>query len=149
MKKLLFVVLAHLLIIPSSYSKNLVQEKNIPSPTITATFAGEIGIPRKECRGFGLGCLDLILEISFERSTKPNTTTADIVMLDPNTVSFTFKPEAGDLDNTLLIEKKSINLFQPLAKSFGRNSIVLIEGTYPVQKQSDGRMTATIKVISK
>jgi hypothetical protein len=149
MKKLLFVVLALLLIIPNFYSKELPKGKNIPSPTITVAFAGEIGIPKRDCRGFGFGCLDLILEISFERITKPNTTSADIVMLDPNTMSFTFKPDAGDLDKTILIEKKSINLFQPLAKSFGRNSIVIIEGTYAVQKQSDGRMTATIKVISK
>jgi hypothetical protein len=132
-----------------SFSNDLVNDKIIPAPTITVTFAGEIGRLSKNCEGFGFSCLDLIIEIGFGKVNKPNTTIADVTMLDPNTMSFTFKPDAGEPDKSFLVEKASVNLFQPLAKSFGYTSIVLIEGSYNVVKQRDGRMTATIKALTK
>jgi len=120
------------------------------SPTVSISLAGEIGIPRRACKGLGLGCLDIVITITIRQAlARPNEIVANASMLNSTTMSFTFKPDAGETDKELLVETASKNLFQPLSKTFGYSSIELVPGAYSVTRQRDGRLTATLKVITK
>lgn len=150
MKKLFILLVSYLLSTTNSFSNDVPKDKIEATPTVSFSWAGEIGIPDRACKGIGLGCLDLIIIITIRQAVaNPNEIVANASMLNSTTMSFTFKPDAGETDKELLVETASKNLFQPLSKTFGYSSIELVPGAYSVTRQRDGRLTATLKVITK
>ncbi|MFN3316080.1 MAG: hypothetical protein ACK40K_04650, partial [Raineya sp.] len=69
-------------------------------PKVTINISGEIGKPSKDCAGFGLGCLDISISITLERSSDKNLPLLSFQVLDDNFVKIGFEQYGKGFDPT-------------------------------------------------
>jgi len=149
--KLLFSIIAvFTMVLTNVNAANFDGDKH-RDPSVTVQFIGEIGIPRKECRGIGTGCLKGVvinIEIGFNNRQ----------VLNPNTVVFS---KTNDNFITLLFVTKDNNpslefevdtdfkLDPKVANAFQKNSITLLKGVYKASKAEDGQYSVTVPISQK
>jgi hypothetical protein len=149
MKAILLIAMISALF-KTSQAENTVDNGKIissPKPTIRLITNTEIGIPKRECRGFGFGCL-----FNFDilgGTVRTNPSHFEATLLDSKNLSFTFYVPAIEFENDFLVEDISKNLFQKHAKAFDCSFLELIPGTYKTSKLSDGRINVVLKVNSR
>jgi hypothetical protein len=128
--------------------------KNAAVTSICAIIGGEIGQMSKGCKGFGFGCLSIDVDVTVLSSTDNYTLPPGgkikvcLNMPTITTLQINFTPEAGEKYREFYVEK-NILLSSKIAQSLGRTSIIALAGIYPVKWETNGTVTATIKVASR
>lgn len=122
--------------------------------SICAILDGEIGLKSKSCKGFGLSCMSLEVDINIvnnnDNAYVPPAGKLKVCFFMPSstTIQINFTPEAGERVREFIVEKQT-TVCAKLAQSFGYRSITIPQGIYPVKWESNGTVTATLRTISR
>ena len=108
---------------------------------VTFTIGGKIGVESKGCRGIGISCLKLDVDVVSTRFGKApeGSTIIQFEVLSNKQLRMTFFSEnSGDME----IES-NLSLGKKLSKALGYTDIVVLKGNYRTQKRADGAYVVT------
>lgn len=150
--KLLFSIIAVFTMAFSQLIASSVNENElIRPPKFSITYNGEIGIPEKDCRGLGFGCLKGInilveIDINVDRVSNANT----VIFSKDNDKSMTLIFTSNDKNPGLDFEVGSdLLLDSKIAAAYRNNSITILKGNYKAVKMANGQYTVTFPILVK
>lgn len=111
------------------------------------TVGGEIGIKEKDCKNFGLSCLELDVSVEVSRLVAPSPGSSSIQFetLPNNQLRLTFfSKNTGDFE-----VKQNTSLKNTISKALGYSDVIILSGVYKTQKRSDGAYVVTVKTQTK
>jgi len=146
--KLLFSIITVFMLALPNVNASGVHSELLGGPVIKVEFLGEIGIPRRDCRGIGLGCLRglvISLEIDFNSGmvTNPNT----VIFKKENDRFMTLFFSSSDKNAGLDFEiDTDFKLDPKVASAFQRSSITLIKGVYKATRAKNGQYSVSVPI---
>jgi hypothetical protein len=150
--KLLFSIIAvFTMAFTQLNASNVNENKIIRPPKFSITYNGEIGIPERDCRGFGLGCLkgiNILIEIDINEDRVSNANT--VIFSKDNDKSMTLIFTSNDKTPGLDFEVDTDLMLDPkIATAYKNNSITILKGRYKVVKMANGQYTVTVPILVK
>lgn len=150
--KLLFSIIAiFTMAFTQLYGSNVNENEMIRPPKFSITYVGEIGVPKKDCRGLGLGCLkgiNILVEIDLNAGRVSNANT--VIFSKDNDKSMTLIFASNDKDPGLEFEVDSDFKVDPkIATAYKNNSITILKGNYKAVKMANGQYTVTVPILVK
>lgn len=117
---------------------------------VKVTLKGEIGIPRRNCRGLGTGCLYWDQEIIFEGQVRQDgielgfeTLSSDMLRL-----YFSYPKDVVPGSEPFIIEKDT-PMKGSIASLLGFSSVILLPGEYKVSYKATDFSFVDVKVLTK
>lgn len=141
MKIILIALIAFSQLLSTSLIAKEVPTKKPNDIEVTVTIGGKIGIESKGCRGLGISCLRLDVDVVTTRFGKApeGSTIIQFEVLSNKQLRMTFFSEnSGDME----IES-NLSLGEKLSKALGFKDIVVQKGKYRSQKRADGAYVVT------
>lgn len=141
MKIILIALIAFSQLLSTSLIAKEVPTKKPNDIEVTVTIGGKIGVESKGCRGLGISCLRLDVDVVTTRFGKApeGSTIIQFEVLSNKQLRMTFFSEnSGDME----IES-NLSLGEKLSKALGFKDIVVQKGNYRSQKRADGAYVVT------
>lgn len=145
MKIILIALIAFSQLLSTSLIAKEVPTKKPNDVKLTFTFGGKIGIESKGCRGIGISCVKLDVDLVTTRFGKApeGSTIIQFEILSNKQLRMTFFSEnSGDME----IES-NLSLGEKLSKALGFKDIIVQKGNYSTQKRSDGAYVVTTSAV--
>jgi hypothetical protein len=145
MKIILIALIAFSQLLSTSLIAKEVPTKKPNDIEVTVTIGGKIGVESKGCRGLGISCLRLDVDVVTTRFGKApeGSTIIQFEVLSNKQLRMTFFSEnSGDME----IES-NLSLGEKLSKALGFKDIVVQKGNYRTQKRSDGAYVVTTSAV--
>jgi hypothetical protein len=145
MKIILIALIAFSQLLSTSLIAKEVPTKKPNDIEVTVTIGGKIGVESKGCRGLGISCLRLDVDVVTTRFGKApeGSTIIQFEVLSNKQLRMTFFSEnSGDME-----VEKNISLGYNLSKALGFKDIVVQKGNYRTQKRSDGAYVVTTSAV--
>jgi len=145
MKIILIALIAFSQLLSTSLIAKEVPTKKPNDIEVTVTIGGKIGVESKGCRGLGISCLRLDVDVVTTRFGKApeGSTIIQFEVLSNKQLRMTFFSEnSGDME-----VEKNISLGNNLSKALGFKDIVVQKGNYRTKKRSDGAYVVTTSAV--
>lgn len=142
MKIILIALIAFSQLLTTSLIAKEVPAKKPADVEITINIKGEIGKKSRGCKGIGLSCLHLELDIDIVRFGKAalGSTIINFETLPNNQLKMTF---FSNNDGDMEIES-DLTLGSKISKLLGYSDVVVLKGNYKTTKRSDGAYVVVV-----
>jgi hypothetical protein len=148
MKTLVFTLITAFLGISLSSNASISAKKDLTDVNrrvrISVSFTGEIGIPEKQCKGIGTGCLGIDIHILIGGADLPEGSGRVVFeVTDDRFITLSFQNKEGNNDMNFVVNS-SFKLSSDVSKALGFKSVALTPGSYTAFKNNAGGLSVKI-----